>query len=184
LNKREFFSMRALVLLLLSLAMTGPARSDPPLPDYSPPPLGAWRYLSDQVMGGVSEGGARIEGDHLRLTGEVSTKNRGGFIQSRVALDTPFPADAQGVVIRVRGNGERYFVHLRTTGTLLPWQYYQAAFDTTAEWQDLRLPFSAFRSSGALLRGTPRPETVTSLGFVAYGRDHQADLSAEWLGIY
>lgn len=169
--------------LILGLAMSGPARSDP-MPDYVPPPLGQWSYLGDEVMGGVSQGRARVEGDHLRLTGDVSTENRGGFIQTRVQIETRFPEAAQGIVIRVRGNGERYFVHLRTGGTVLPWQYYQAGFDTTGDWQELRLPFAAFEPSGALLRKTPRPETVTSLGFVAYGRDHRADLEAEWLGLY
>lgn len=172
-----------LLCLILGLAMSGPARSDP-IPDYVLPPLGQWSYLGDTVMGGVSEGTARIEGDYLRLSGDVSTRNRGGFIQTRVRIETRFPAEAEGIVIRVRGNGERYFVHLRTTGTVLPWQYYQAGFETTSDWQELRLPFADFRPSGALLRSMPQPETVTSLGFVAYGRDHRADLRAVWLGLY
>ncbi|PKQ13949.1 MAG: NADH ubiquinone oxidoreductase [Alphaproteobacteria bacterium HGW-Alphaproteobacteria-1] len=172
------------LVLVVMLAMTNPARSDQPMLDYTPPPLGSWSYVSDQVMGGTSEGVARVAGDHIRLEGEVSTANRGGFIQTRVKLDAPFPEDAQGLVIRVRGNGERYFMHLRTGGTLLPWQYYQAAFETGADWQVLRVPFTAFRPSGAMLRATPRAEAVTSVGFVAFGRDHRADLEAEWLGLY
>ncbi|MAU54159.1 MAG: NADH ubiquinone oxidoreductase [Roseovarius sp.] len=176
--------MRVILPLLLSLAMSGPARPDPVPLDYDPPPLSAWSYVSDQVMGGVSEGGAAVDGDHLRLSGEVSTANRGGFIQTRVRLARRFPAGAAGLVIRVRGNGERYFVHLRTTGTVLPWQYYQAGFEAGTDWQVLRLPFTAFRPSGALLRAAPRPGTVTSVGFVAFGRDHRADLEAVWLGLY
>ncbi|MET4127055.1 CIA30 family protein [Roseovarius sp. MBR-6] len=172
------------LVLAMMLAMSGPARSDQPMLDYTPPPLSSWSYVSDQVMGGVSEGGARVAADHVRLEGAVSTANRGGFIQTRVMLDTPFPENAQGLVIRVRGNGERYFMHLRTGGTLLPWQYYQAAFETGPAWQVLRVPFTAFRPSGAMLRATPRPETVKSVGFVAFGRDHRADLAAEWLGLY
>ena len=46
-----------------------------------------WKYLSDQVMGGVSEGGTSLlqDGDlfYFRLTGDVSTKNNGGFVQFR-----------------------------------------------------------------------------------------------------
>ncbi|HMB13479.1 MAG TPA: CIA30 family protein, partial [Roseovarius sp.] len=117
-------------------------------------------------------------------TGTVSTANRGGFIQARVDLDTALPEDAQGVVLRVRGTGGRYFVHLRTRGTVLPWQYYQAGFEVTSDWQDLRVPFTAFVPSGALLRDTPDPTTITSLAAVAYGRDHQADLSFRWVGVY
>jgi hypothetical protein len=158
-----------------------------PLP-YSPPPLSDYAFFTDQVMGGVSTGAARVVGagdaPHLHLTGVVSTENRGGFIQARVRLPAPLPEAAQGVVLRVKGNGGRYFVHLRTRGTVLPWQYYQAGFETTGAWQDLRLPFTDFVPSGALLRATPRPETVTSLAAVAYGRDHEADLSFRWVGLY
>jgi len=171
----------------LVLAMSTPSLADDP-DGYAPPPLEGYRFFTDQVMGGVSEGEARIERSgesrYLRLTGTVSTANRGGFIQARVDLDTALPEDAQGVVLRVRGTGGRYFVHLRTRGTVLPWQYYQAGFEVTSDWQDLRVPFTAFVPSGALLRDTPDPTTITSLAAVAYGRDHQADLSFRWVGVY
>jgi hypothetical protein len=180
----------AILVFLASLAgaMPDPSDAGDAPGAYAPPPLAQYRFFTDQVMGGVSTGAARVagtgEGAHLRLTGTVSTANRGGFIQARVDLDAPFPAAAQGVVIRVRGNGEGYFVHLRTRGTVLPWQYYQAGFETTEAWRELRISFTAFAASGALLRDTPRPETVTSVAAVAYGRDHEADLSFRWLGLY
>lgn len=183
--------MRVLFGLVLGLCIGGTphaVRSDMTASAYTPPPLQAYEFISDQVMGGVSTGEVRITGSddarHLHLSGSVSTANRGGFIQARATLPAPLPAGARGVVVRVRGNGARYFVHLRTRGTLLPWQYYQAPFGTTGDWQKVRLPFAAFAPSGALLRDTPRPETVTSLAAVAYGRDHEADLHFEWLGVY
>lgn len=147
-----------------------------------------WQYFSDQVMGGVSQGRAFLdtsEGDAaLRLVGDVSTENRGGFIQARFELDSPVPADAQGVVLEARGNDQLYFIHLRTRGTVLPWQYYQAGFDARGTWQEFRLPFSAFEPSGNLLRRNLRPESIRSLGVVAYGRDHQADVSVRAVGFY
>ena len=183
--------MSTIKTLALCLAVTFaamPSHADSPVSTYTPPPPREWSYISDQVMGGVSRGQAQImtaDGrTYLHLTGNVSTANNGGFIQTRVALERRPPAGAQGVVIRVRGNGERYFVHLRTTGTILPWQYYQAPFDTTASWQDIRIPFAAFKPSGKLLRATPRAQSVTSVGFVAFGHDYAADLSAEWVGLY
>ncbi|MEQ9695120.1 CIA30 family protein [Shimia sp. SDUM112013] len=156
--------------------------------DYTPPPPSQWEYLSDQVMGGVSTGSFRVEGQgdaaFVHLTGDVSTENRGGFIQVRTPLTTPLPETTSGLILRVRGNATRYFVHLRTSGTMLPWQYYQAGFDVTESWQEIRIPLSAFEPSGRLLRGTPKAQSIESVGFVAYGRDHEADLSARWIGIY
>ena len=159
--------------------MTDPIRMTPDV---------SWTYVSEQVMGGVSEGGARIETaedtSYLRLTGQVSTANRGGFIQARIALDSPPPPDAQGVLIRTRGNGEGYFIHLRTGGTVLPWQYYQAPFATTTDWAEVRIPFDAFKPSGAMLRDSLRPASIRSIGIVAYGRDHTADVSVAEVGFY
>ena len=65
---------------------------------------------------------------------------------------------------------------------LLPWQYYQAGFDVTRDWAEIRLPFDAFAASGALLRTTPRAHSVTAIGIVAYGRDHDAEIDVRELG--
>ncbi|MEM0938110.1 MAG: CIA30 family protein [Pseudomonadota bacterium] len=152
--------------------------------DYIAAPETPWAYVSDQVMGGVSEGQAAWNDGALRLAGQVSTANRGGFIQVRTRIDTPIGADAAGLVLDVRGNGERYFVHLRTRGTILPWQYYQAGFETAEDWQRVRLPFSEFAPSGRGLRGSVRPETVVSIGLAAFGRDHAARVELRSLEIY
>ncbi|MBE0414029.1 CIA30 family protein [Yoonia sp.] len=179
---------RFIALLGLFLGLVGPAMTQTAMVDYTPPAHDQWTYLSDQVMGGVSTGGAQIRGSgadaYLQLQGDVSTQNRGGFIQTRVALTDPIPADAQGIILQVRGNGETYFVHLRTKGTVLPWQFYQAGFEAGADWTEVRIPFDVFAPSSRLIRKGLRPESMTSLGFAAYGRDHRADLSARWIGVY
>ena len=43
-------------------------------------------------MGGVSQGSAEFDAGALRLTGQVSTKNNGGFIQVRTRID---PSDSK-----------------------------------------------------------------------------------------
>jgi len=147
-----------------------------------------WEYFSDQVMGGVSEGRAsfeQVEGQPvLRLTGQVSTANRGGFIQARAKLDTVLPPSAQGVILNVRGNGQTYFVHVRTTRTLLPWQFYQASFDASASWTEVRIPFEAFAPYGRFLSKSFDVKSVCSLAIAAFGRDHAADLSVRAVGFY
>ncbi len=156
--------------------------------DFTMQPQTRWRFFSDQVMGGVSTGGVAFEVEDglpfARMTGSVSTENRGGFIQMRLDLGAPPPEGTIGVRLVVRGNGQRYFVHLRTEGTRLPWQFYQAGFDVTEGWTEVRLPLSAFAASGALLRDVPVADSLTSVAVVAYGRDHEARIDVREVGFY
>ena len=91
-------------------------------------------------------------------------------------LSQPLPEKAQGLRLVVRGNAQRYFVHLRTGGTFLPWQYYQVGFDVTKGWAEILLPFKDFRASGAFLKQTPSLEDLQSVGVVAFGRDYKAEI--------
>lgn len=176
--------------LMLAIAMIAPMQTQAedamiqlPLSDQS-----RWAYFSDQVMGGVSEGRVTFEQidnqSVLRLSGMVSTANRGGFIQARIKLDMPVPSSAQGIILNVRGNDQTYFIHLRTTRTLLPWQFYQASFEVSDAWAEVRIPFNDFAPYGRLLRKTFNVGTVRSLAIAAFGRDHSADLSVRAVGFY
>jgi len=94
--------------------------------DFIMQPETRWRFFTDQVMGGESTGGvtfAHEDGlNFARMIGRVSTANRGEFIQIRLDdLVSPPPEGTTGVRLIVRSNDQRYFVHLRTGGTLLPW---------------------------------------------------------------
>ena len=147
-----------------------------------------WRFFTDDVMGGVSTGQVAFlkEGNqtYAHMTGNVSTENNGGFIQIRMDLPDGAPEDATGVRLIVRGNDQTYFVHLRTSGTVLPWQFYQAGFEVTADWGEVRLPFDAFKRSGRLLRAIPRAVSLKSIAVVAYGRDHEAEIDVREVGFY
>ena len=149
-----------------------------------------WSYVSDQVMGGVSEGSAtmvtdRDNGDsYAHMVGSVSTANNGGFIQLRTSLSAGVDKNAAGVYIKARGNGQKYYIHLRTRGTMLPWQYYQGTFDVSDQWQVIRLPLDVFKASGSWIRKSALPKSIRSIGIVAYGRNHQADIQISEIGFY
>ena len=173
----------------LSLVMVLPALADERLiKDVMMQPETRWRFFTDGVMGGVSTGQlAFVEEDgrsHARMTGHVSAANRGGFIQMRLDLANPPAQGTTGLRLVVRGNDQRYFAHLRTGGTILPWQFYQAGFDVTRDWHEVRLPLTAFQASGRLLREHPKAQSLTSVAVVAYGRDHDADIEVRELGFY
>ena len=158
------------------------------LDDFSKNPESRWQYVSDQVMGGVSNGKVEFKDPHndsyAVLNGQVSTENNGGFIQIRTRVDRALAAEAKGVYIRARGNNQRYYIHLRTTGTRLPWQYYQASFDVADDWQSFKLPLELFAPSSNWLRNTVKPQSIRSIGIVAFGRDHQASVEVAEIGFF
>ena len=154
-------------------------------------PLGAkWAFLTDKVMGGVSTGKMTIE-EHegqptLHMTGAVSLKNNGGFIQTRLALHPrgrDFDARAfRGIQLRVKGNGETYAVHLRTRDTRFAWQYYGATFNTNGEWQNIELPFARFTT-----RSVPTPLNtmgLRSVAIVAINKEFDADIRVDRIAFY
>jgi len=156
--------------------------------DFTLQPETRWRFFSDNVMGGVSSGQVAIVQENgqplARMTGRVSTANNGGFIQMRLDLAAPPPEGTTGVRLIVRGNDQRYFVHLRTGGTFLPWQYYQAGFDVTRDWAEVRLPLAAFVASSGFMRDRLRAGSLSSIAIVAFGRDHDAAIDVRIVGFY
>ena len=173
-------------LILTLLLVAAPAMADPMLiDDFSEGAETRWRYISDRVMGGVSDGSASLGSEngvtYVQLRGTVSTANNGGFIQVRHDLASRLPADATGIALRARGNGATYYVHMRPDASSRPWQYYQAAFETTADWQDIVLPWSEFKPQGGL-DARFAPTDIRSIGIVAYGADYEAALDVDWIG--
>ncbi len=149
-----------------------------------------WRSASDQVMGGVSVATLEhrtLDGHQcLRLTGNVRLDNNGGFVQAALPLaKPPGTLDASGytgIRLTVRGNGEEYGVHLRTTDALRPWQSYRSPFVAEPDWAEVILPFSSFhphRLSAPLDLGSLR-----RLGLVGIGRAFHADLAVSRVSLY
>ena len=139
-----------------------------------------WNFITDQVMGGISTGTynyKKINDDNVvKITGSVSTKNNGGFIQVRRNLDNINLTNAKNVKVIAKGNNEKYFIHLRTTFTILPWQYYQYSFKVKNDFKNFILPIRNFKKSGFLLPDKINPKNIKSIGIVAFGRDYKAEL--------
>jgi hypothetical protein len=149
----------------------------------------SWRGFSDRVMGGISQATVQatvIEGRRcVRLTGHVRLENNGGFIQMALDLCPDGVLDASaytGLWLLVRGNRERYNVHLRTPDTRRPWQSYRADFVTDQIWRRIELPFTGFQPHR--LRIPLNTTRLRRLGLVAIGRDFHADLALAELGLY
>jgi hypothetical protein len=183
--------------LALAASPWRPAMSaDPPVIDALDRPapeatIGTrWEFVADTVMGGVSEGRMRRETVAgrlaVRLTGDVSLENNGGFLQ--IALD--LSPDGSGIDARpwsglemdVTGNGETYNVHLRTADVRRPWQSYRQSFTAPPTWRTIRLPFAGFAAHR--IEAPLDLSSLRRIGIVAIGRAFHADVAVGGLRLY
>lgn len=184
---RFLFSVSSAWVVSLFIA-TSVHANEPVFEDFDGGAEARWDYVADTVMGGVSEGGAvmaKIDGEAgMRLTGDVSTKNNGGFIQARRLLPKGLPADTTGLELDVRTNGEPYYIFIRTREMSRPWYFYNVQFSASTDWETVRIPMATFERSHAHLSEAIDPQEVISIGLAAYGRDHKADLMVREIRLY
>jgi len=138
-----------------------------------------WEFVSDKVMGGISEGKFEIlkdkKNNFLRLSGSVSTENNGGFIQIKSNFDID-EDNFNGIRIKARGLPSEYFVHIRTSFLLLPWQYYSGKFVVSDVWEDHEILFKDFEKSNFYQPSLFSSSDIKSIGFVAFGKNFEAQL--------
>jgi hypothetical protein len=142
-----------------------------------------WQLVTDRVMGGVSDGTLvreTVSGrPALRMRGDVSLENNGGFVQ--MALDLAPDGgvvDASswtGIELDVIGNDEDYGVHLRTDAVERPWQSYRQSFRAGAAWRTVQLAFADFVPHRIEVPLDVR--RLRRIGLIAIGRAFTADLA-------
>jgi hypothetical protein len=148
-----------------------------------------WRLFTDTVMGGISRGNLSLdthEGRNcLRMQGDVSTENNGGFVQIALSLSKQEHFDASvyaGIEMEVAGNNETYNIHLRTAGLWFPWQSYRSSFTANKDWQKIRIPFTSFKPYKTTQKF--RPSKLERIGLVAIGREFHADMCLASISFY
>lgn len=128
--------------------------------DFEDPKLEPdWRPVNDGVMGGLSEGAGKVEEGVLVFEGSLSLENNGGFssVRTPVSGKSYNFAEADGLALRVKGDGRTYQLRLATDarhrGSLIS---YQRKFETEAgEWQVVKVPFAEMKPGwrGRMLSG-------------------------------
>lgn len=152
-----------------------------------------WRLVTDNVMGGLSSGKLTLDNirdkNCIRMQGDVSTENNGGFVQIALPLsdknsdDKHFNASAfTGIDIEVSGNNESYNIHIRTDNLWFPWQSYRFSFIATPDWKTYRIPFSKLEPYKTT-KEFPQ-DKIIRIGLVAIGREFKADLCIASINFY
>jgi len=172
---------KSFILLCVFLSMTSHSKVIDNLEDIR----AEWVPFSDQVMGGISEVNAyELEENGVsfyRLEGNVSTENNGGFIQVRAEVNLR-NKNFEGIRIKVRGNNNEYYMHLRSP-RMLPWNYYTSKFYASEEWQVIDLPLSSFEYSRDASKSF-NSSKMKSIGIVAFGKDFFAQVDIAGVEFY
>jgi len=157
--------------------------------DYASSLGTSWRVITDTVMGGKSRAELALDSvDNracLRLRGDVSLENNGGFVQAALDLEGTRAVDAsayKGLVLDVYGNEEDYNLHLRTDDVWLPWQSYRSEFQAPAGWHTVRLPFDSFE--GYRIGSKLDLKHLKRIAIVAIGKAYKADLCVALVALY
>lgn len=114
-----------------------------------------WRSIDDVVMGGVSSSEMSIEHGFAAFHGELSLENNGGFASVRSEPRNHDLSAFDGLVLRVRGDGKRYKVRLRTTASFDGPSYQATIQPAPGDWQEVRIPFDDF---APVFRGRRLPD--------------------------
>lgn len=160
-----------------------------------------WQMISDQVMGGTSQGQVLRKDESGStcdcLTGNVSLKNNGGFIQMQVDLENIIKpqkqpkksgmlthdfADYDGVFIEVLGSQHAYNLHFKSSQLWLPWQSFRKEINVSKQWQRLFIPFSEFKGYKTFSKFNP--SKATSFAVLAIGEAFEAKVCVRRFGVY
>ena len=148
-----------------------------------------WLFITDGVMGGLSEGKVRIDKIQniscYRMTGDVTTENNGGFIQIRALVSPNIHINKfKGIYIKVFGNNKKYNLFIRTGLTLAPWQYYSFSFFSSNGWTEIKAPFVEFKKSNFYQPKKLLNQKIKSIGLVAAFDDFKSDICLSEIGFF
>ena len=149
-----------------------------------------WHPVNDSVMGGHSKGEGKLKDGKLVFEGKVSLENNYGFSSVRTNSGLYDFSGAEGIALRVKGDGHTYQLRLATNaryqGSLIS---YQQKFETKrGEWTEIKVPFNKLRPgwrrhmmSGHVLDAS----RVTQLG-ILIGDQQEGDfcLEVDWVKTY
>jgi hypothetical protein len=145
--------------------------------------IDSWRFVKDQVMGGKSDGSMILKEsmnqnfDYISAKGNVSTDG-GGFLMFRKEINADNLNNFSKLKFKARGNNEKYFIHIKTKGSIFPWVRYLSEFDVTEEWQDFEIEFDEFirYSNKNPKKRNLNPKKIKLIGVEASGRDFEMDI--------
>ena len=148
----------------------------------------SWYTVNDTVMGGISSSSVQVDPDSQKLSfsGNVSLENNGGFASTRSDWTGYDLRGYDGILMRVRGDGNVYRLRARTeiTGAEIA---YSALFKTEVDkWQEVYIPFAemipTYRGFIVGAAGPLDPASIRSFGLMVSDKQQgQFFLEVDWI---
>ena len=143
----------------------------------------SWDVYTDQVMGGKSKLSASFTEGVVKLDGEVTTKNNGGFVRLAHRPDE-INKNAKGIKFKAKGNNEAYEVHVTLKGMKMPpWSYLSTSFDVNDQWNEYQILFSDLKKNG-MMAASMKPKNIREISIAGYGRDFNVDLELKDIELF
>lgn len=145
-----------------------------------------WYVVNDGVMGGRSTGSLILDTEgHGLFSGNISLENNGGFSSIRYDTGVLELEGYRNIVLRVKGDGKRY--QFRIKSSQADYYSYVNYFNTSGEWQDIRLPlnemYAVFRGS-RLNMPDFTGETLEEIGILIGNKEAQTfELRIDAIGL-
>lgn len=151
----------------------------------------SWRVVDDGVMGGLSKGDFGVnDGGVLTFRGTLSLENNGGFSSIRTEKVKMDLSGADGLFVRVKGDGRTYQMRFGTDARYRGMEIsFMAEFKTNkGEWTEVKIPFDQFKGSfrGMKLKDEVfDPSKVSRVGLLLADKNPgEFELNVDWIRTY
>ena len=143
----------------------------------------AWRVITDQVMGGVSNLSISHSEGIFFMKGNVSTDNNGGFVRLSNRIDISSNS-FNGIKFKAKGNNETYEIHVTLKGIRVPpWSYFSKSFDVTNDWQEYEIFFKDLKRSSGISTASMMAKNIRDISIAGYGKDFNVDLAIKEISL-
>lgn len=148
-----------------------------------------WIIVNDGVMGGISKSKLENNSDStIVFSGTVSPENNGGFASIRARLEKNYN-EYQGVVLRVKGDSNKYSLRFRTDNYFDSYSYAAKFTTENNRWIEIKIPFNKFIPTfrGRTLKGKPllSSENIKQVGVLISDKQFgEFKLEIDWIKFY
>ena len=145
--------MRKVTLLGITIAqVSAVSAADRSITEFNPDENSkfGWRITNDGVMGGLSKGKVSFTDEGtMKFQGTLSLENNGGFSTVRSNTTSLDLSDAEGLAMRVKGDGRTYELRLTSDARYRSMGVsFKGEFPTTeGEWREVRVAFNDLKGS-------------------------------------